>query len=172
MTTTAQDVVGIFDAESFEQLFPFAVAMRLQLNPTSKVPQHPLETGETRIDTRIPMPIEGQLLLIPDLERVEPGDIYGQIRTVYNSGKLFTLVCKAGTFENMFITGMPHDETPDMQDNMQIILRVSEALFFQAQASAAAASATTKKPRATKNTNTAKRGEQAPRQSVAYQIFN
>lgn len=168
--TTAQDVVGIFDAETFEQLFPFGVAMRLQLNPTSKVPQHPLETGETRIDTRISMPIEGQLLLVPDLDMVEPADIYGQIRTVYNAGKLFTLVCKAGTFENMFITGMPHDETPDMQDSMQIILRVSEALFFQTQATAAAVTPT--KPKATKNTSTAKRGEQAPRQSVAYQIFN
>lgn len=168
--TTAQDVVGMFDAESFEQLFPFAVAMRLQLNPTSKVPQHPLETGETRIDTRISMPIEGQLLLIPDLDKVAPADIYGQIRTVYNAGKLFTLVSKAGTFENMFITGMPHDETPDMQDNMQIVLRVSEALFFKTQATAAAAAPT--KPKATKNASTAKRGEQAPRQSVAYKIFN
>lgn len=168
--TTAQDVVGIFDAESYDQLFPFGVAMRLQLNPTSKIPQHPLETGETRIDTRIAMPIEGQLLLIPDLEMVAPADIYGQIRSVYNAGKLFTLVCKAGTFENMFITGMPHDEAPDMQDNMQIILRISEALFFQTQATAAAATPT--KPRATKNASTAKRGEQAPRESVAYQIFN
>lgn len=168
--TTAQDVVGIFDAETFDQLFPFAVTMRLQLNPTSKIPQHPLETGEVRIDTRIPMPIEGQLLLIPDLDLVEPSDIYGQIRTVYNAGKLFTLVSKAGTFENMFITGMPHDETPDMQDSLQIILRVSEALFFQTQATAAAV--TPKTPRATKNSNTAKRGEQAPRESVAYQLFN
>lgn len=168
--TTAQDVVGIFDAESFEQLFPFAVAMRLQLNPTSKVPQHPLETGEVRIDARIAMPIEGQLLLVPDLDFVEPADIYGQIRTVYNAGKLFTLVSKAGTFENMFITGMPHDESPDMQDSLQIVLRVSEALFFQTQATAAAA--TKKTPRSTKNSNTAKRGEQAPRQSVAHKIFN
>jgi hypothetical protein len=168
--TTAQDVVGIFDAESFEQMFSAAVVMRLQLNPTSKVPQHPLETGETRIDTRISMPVDGQLLLIPNLDRVQPADIYGQIRTVYNSGKLFTIVCKAGTFENMFITGMPHDETPDMQDSLQIVLRVSEALFFKSQATAAAV--TPKKPRATKNSSTAKRGEQAPRQSVAYQIFN
>lgn len=165
--TTAQDVVGVFDAESFEQLFPFAASMRLQLNPTSKVPQHPLETGETRIDTRIAMPIEGQLLLIPDLDLATPADIYGQVRSAYSSGRLMTLVCKAGTFENMFISAMPHDETPDMMDNIQIILRLSEALFFETQATASV-----RKPRSTKNSNTAKRGEQAPRQSVAYQIFN
>lgn len=165
--TTAQDVVGIFDAESFEQLFPFAASMRLQINPTSKIPQHPLETGETRIDTRIAMPIDGQLLLIPDLDYAEPADIYAQVQTAYNAGKLMTLVCKAGTFENMFISAMPHDESPDMADNIQIILRLSEAQFFQSQATAA-----TRTPRASKNTNTAKRGEQAPRQSAAYQIFN
>ena len=165
--TTAQDVVGVFDAQSFEQLFQFAGSMRLQLNPSSKVPQHPLETGETRIDARISMPIEGQLLLIPDLNFATPSDIYGQIRSAYNGGQLMTLVCKAGTFENMFISAMPHDETPDMQDNIQIILRLSEALFFETQATAAV-----RKPKATKNSNTAKRGEQAPRSSVAYKIFN
>lgn len=165
--STAQDVVGIFDAESFEQLFPFAVSMRLQLNPSSKVPQHPLETGETRIDTRISMSIDGQLLLIPDLDRTTPADIYGQIRSAYNAGKLMTLVCKAGTFENMFIAAMPHDENPDMQDNVQIILRLMEAQFFASQATASV-----RQPRATKNSNTAKRGEQAPRQSVAHSIFN
>ena len=166
--TTAQDVVGIFDAETFEQLFPFAASMRLQLNPSSKVPQHPLETGESRIDTRISLPIDGQLLLIPDLDRATPGDVYGQIRAAYNASQLMTLVCKAGTFENMFISAMPHDESPDMADNIQIILRLSEAQFFETQATAAAA----RKPRATKNSNTAKRGEQAPRQSVAHSIFN
>lgn len=169
--TTAQDIVGVFDAESFDQLFPFAASMRLQLNPSSKVPQHPLETGETRIDTRISLPIEGQLLLIPDLDRAEPADIYDQIRTAYNAGQLMTLVSKAGVFENMFISGMPHDESPDMQDNIQIILRLQEAMFFETQATAVT-SPEKRKPKATKNSNTAKRGEQAPRESVAYQIFN
>lgn len=165
--TMAQDVVGIFDAETFDQLFPFAMSMRLQLNPSSKVPQHPREDGSSVIDDIIFLPIDGQLLLIPDLDRATPGDVYGQIRTAYFAKKLMTLVCKAGTFENMFISAMPHDESPDMADNIQIILRLSEAQFFESQATAS-----NRKPRSTKNSNTAKRGEQAPRQSVAHSIFN
>lgn len=163
MTAPAQDVTGVFSNDGGEQLFSNARAMRVQVLRDSKVMQHPLENGSSVIDHRVTLPIEAQLLLI--LPGYQYRDLYGVIKGLFLAGEQMTVLTKVDSFPNMFISKMPHEETPDMMDAVQMVLSLQEAQFFKTQFNAIA-------PRAAgKSTTTSKRGEQAPRSSVAYDIF-
>lgn len=156
------DVIGCFKTEGGEQLFENASTMRLQVRREKKVMRHPLENGSSVIDHTVTTPAEGQLLLI--LPAPAYRDTYAVIKSSFLAGELFTLQTRADSFPNMFIVSMPHEETPEMMDALQVILQVQEAIFFKRQFQAIT-------PRATRSTSTTRRGEQAPRSSVAYDLF-
>lgn len=164
MTTTAADVVGIF-AEDGTQKFTVARSMRIQTVRSAKAMSHPLETGSSVTDHRVIMPIEAQLLVT--LSGDQYAAAYGEIAASFNSGELFTVQCRATSFPNMLIVDMPHEETPEKIDAIDIVLKLQEVQFFKSQATASNSVA-----RSSKSSNTAKRGEQAPRSSVAYDIFH
>lgn len=164
MTTTTADVVGIF-AEDGTQKFVTARSMRIQTTRSSKAMSHPLETGASVTDHRVILPIEAQLLVT--ISRDEYAAAYGEIAASFNSGEMFKVQCRAASFENMFIVDMPHEEVPEKMDAIDIVLKLQEAQFFKSQATASSA-----RGRSSKSSSTAKRGEQAPRNSVAYDIFH
>lgn len=161
---TNEDVVGIFD-EGGTQMFVTARSMRLQTSRSSKTMQHPLETGATVVDHRITLPTEATLMLVLQAEDYRTG--YSELSAAFNAGTLFTVQCKADSFASMYISDLPHEESPDQFDAITILLKLTEAQFFKSQAQA-----TNAKPRNSKSSNTAKRGEQSPRSSVAYDIFH
>lgn len=161
--TFPQDVVGVFVNKGEEQLFTDARSMRVAINRSSKTMQHPLEDGSSVIDHRVIMPIEGQLLLILGGDQYR--DLYSVIKGYFTSGELLTIQTRADSYPNMFISDMPHEETPEMMDAVQMVLRVQEAVFFKKQLQTIA-------PRSTRSASTTRRGEQAGRQSsVAYDLF-
>lgn len=159
----AQNVVGVFLNGGGTEVFADASTMRLSVDRSSKVMEHPLEDGSMVIDHTVTNPIEAQLVLILPGEKYR--DLYSVIRGYFLSRELLTLQTKADSYSNMFISNMPHEETPDMMDAVQMVLGLREAVFFKRQVQTIA-------PRSTKSAGTTKRGEQAPqRSSVAYDIF-
>lgn len=163
MSTFAQDVVGVFRGEGSEQVFTEARSMRVGIDNASKVMEHPLEDGSSVIDHTVSLPIQAQLVLILPNDKYR--DLYAVIKGLKASRELLTLQTRADSYPNMFVADMPHEETPDMLDAVQMVLKLREAVFFKRQVQTIA-------PRATKSVSTTKRGEQAPRQSsVAYDLF-
>lgn len=160
--TTYEDVVGIFDSDG-NQKFITARSMRLQTTRVAKMPMHPLETGASAVDHRVIMPIEAQLLVTLQAKDYRNG--YSQIQASFNNGDLLAVHCKANTFPNMVIAELPHEESPDMFDAVQIAVRLVETIFFKTQAQAIT------KASKSRSASTTRRGEQSPRESVAYQIF-
>lgn len=158
------DVIGIFGDDG-RQYFVKARSMRLQSNRSSKTMQHPLETGSSVVDHRIQLPIEATLMVV--MQAADYKSMYSQIAAAFNAGTLFTLQCKADSFPSMYVSDMPHEESPEQYDAITMVLKLTEAAFFKSQASAITA-----RPRNSKNSSTAKRGEQAPKNSVAYDIFH
>ena len=160
-------MIGLFTADG-KQLFQGAESMTVQVNPTSKVAQHPLEDGTSVVDHRVILATEAHVILICHGDKYI--DTYNEVRQVFHSGELLTLFTAVGVRENMYIATMPHDETPDMLGAVPIALRLVEAQFFKAQGQAI----NTKKVKDPKNSGTAKRGEQAPkkveRSSILFKV--
>lgn len=161
--TPITDVVGVFDSNG-NQKFTQARSMRIQVNPSSQMARHPLETGSSVVDHRIVLPTEAQLLVM--LQAADYSNGYGQLRASFNAGEILTVHCKAGVFSNMCIADMPHEETPEMIDLIQVAVKLVETQFFRSQAQAIS------RPARSRSATTTRRGEQTPqRSSVAYQIF-
>lgn len=160
--TTRLDVVGVFDSNG-NQKFERARSMRIQTTRTARTAQHPLETGSSVVDHRVLMPVEAQLLVVLEARHYRNG--YSQIEASFNSGEILSVHCNATVFRNMCIADMPHEETPDMFNAVQIMIKLVETQFFRTQAQAI------RKPSKSRSASTARRGEQTPRESVAHKIF-
>lgn len=156
-----QEVVGVF-GDGFAPMFEGATSMKAQIDRKSKVMQHPLENGASIIDHRVILANEIQLMLV--LSGVNYRNIYKQIVTAYLAGTMLTVQTRVDSFPKMFIAAMPHEETPEMTSAVQVALSLQEAQF-------ALTTFQTMTPRKASNTSTVKRGEQAPKTSVAYDIF-
>lgn len=123
----AQDVVAVFDITGTTQLFPHARPIHAVVKPTSRTMEHPIENGQTIADHRIIMPVE------IDLSLVIPADYYQtsflDILDSFSYANLLIVQTKFGTYRNMIIADLPHEEDPDMFDAIKISLRLREVLF-------------------------------------------
>lgn len=170
MSETVVDVVGVFD-EDFAQVFVDARAMKADITRTSRVMRHPLENGSSIADHRVIDPDEIALLLFMPDDKYR--DLYAQIATAFATAQKFTIQTKVASFPDMFISEMPHEETPEFDDLVQIIVKFTEVKFLTMQFEAIA-------PARPASKATVKRGEQAPKadpptakkSSVAYSWFN
>lgn len=168
------DVTGIFN-EDFEQVFVEARAMKADVSRASRVMRHPLENGSSIADHRVIEPNEITLLMfLPnDLFR----DLYAQLATAFVTAQKFTVQTKVGSFPDMFISEMPHEETPEFVDLVQVLVKLTEVTFLTMQFEAAPVRPA---PNKSASKSTVKRGEQAPKadpptekkSSVAYGWFN
>lgn len=172
MSAPNVDVTGLFD-EDFNQMFVEARAMKADVSRASRVMRHPLENGATIADHRVIDPNEIVLLMFLPNDRYR--DLYAQIATAFATAKKLTVQTKVGSFPNMFISELPHEETPEFVDLVQVIVKLTEVNFLSMQFEAIAPA-----PNKSASKATVKRGEQAPKadtptekkSSVAYGWFN
>lgn len=150
--SAAQDVVCVLD-ESLTQVFELARPMKAVVKEEAKMMEHPIETGAVVTDHRILLPVEIQLSLV--LSSEEYRDVYQQIRELFHAGELLTVQTRTGSYPDMVIQSMPHEETPDMADGTTLALSLRETQFVEPQFSDLKVS----KPA---DGNTVKRGEQQP----------
>ncbi len=128
--TAAVDVVGLFD-DSFAQCFVDARPIKATVKESSKMMEHPIESGATITDHRIILPVEIELSMM--LPSTAYRNTYPQIREAYLNGQAFSVQTKAGRYSNMFITDMPHEEDPDIFDSIMLSLRLKEVSVVKAQ---------------------------------------
>lgn len=172
MTVPLIDVTGVFDKD-YNQVFPLARSMRAAVDRASKPMAHPLEDGSEIIDHRVFLATTIELLLF--LPESEYKNIYGQIDAAYKAGQMFTVQTKAASFPNMFISEMPHQETPDFADLVQVALKLHEARFVKTQFEAIEPRKEASKKTVKSGEKTAKKETEDPtkkKASVAYKIFN
>lgn len=153
------DVVALLDA-SGAQVFVTARPMKATVKESSKSMEHPLETGATIVDHRIILPLEIELSVL--LTEADGPAVYQQLRAVFLRGDLLTLQTRAGSYSNLLLEAIPHDESPDMFDGLAVSVSLKEVVFVTAVYSKTAiqpASGSTHK-------STVKRGEQQPKTSA------
>lgn len=125
--TKAVDVVAITGA-GFVPLFTQARPLTAGVYETADVMEHPLETGAVIADHIVfqPVEIELPLLCVGDLAY---RSTYALLRSTFNAGTLLTIRTRTGSYPNMVITDLPHEETADVFDGIAIRLRLREARF-------------------------------------------
>lgn len=125
--TRAVDVVAI-TAGGFAPVFASARPLMASVYEYADVMEHPLETGALVTDHIVFKPIEIELPLMC-VGELAYRSTYAAIRATYMSGMLLTIRTRTGSYPNMVITDLPHDETPDAFDAVAIRLRLREARF-------------------------------------------
>lgn len=152
-TNAAVDVVGVFDSE-FRQLFSLARPLKGMVREEAKVMEHPVESGSSVADHRVILPVEMELTLM--LAGEEYRDTYSAIKDAYLNTELLTVQTKTGSYSDMIIAGMPHEEVGEIFDAVPLYLQLKEVKLVTAQFQALPPAAVKKKSDA----STVKRGEQ------------
>lgn len=150
---SAADVVGVFDS-NFAQLFPLGRPLKALIREEAKVMEHPVESGATVTDHRVILPVEIEMTLM--LNDAEYRDTYNAVKERYLKTEVLTVQTKTGSYPNMILASIPHEEVPDVFDAIPMFLRFREVLFVAAQFQALPPRAV-RKP---SDASTVKRGEQ------------
>lgn len=125
--TRSLDVVAITGA-GFVPLFTNARPLVASVYEFADIMEHPLETGAVIADHIVFQPTEIELPLMC-VGEFAYRSTYAAIRATFHAGTLLTIRTRTGSYPNMVITDLPHDETPDAFDAVSIRLRLREAKF-------------------------------------------
>ncbi len=155
MATSSRDVVAVL-ASDFTQVFADARALKIAVNPSSKLMEHPVETGATIVDHRVLLPVTAELSVIISTANYKA--VYQQIRDLFARGELLTVQTHVESFPNMVIEKIPHDESGDIIDGVAVSIALKQAQFVTAQF----ASLPPQKVARPKDADTVQRGQQQP----------
>lgn len=126
-STKKLDVVQILDQTSGQQIFADARPIAAFVREVSKGLRYPIETGAVITDSIIIEPIEINMDMLINQDGY--ATVYPQIRTGRLNGILYTVQTRTGTYKNMFIEEMPHEETSEMMSSIKIHIKFVEALL-------------------------------------------
>lgn len=121
------DVVRITDSAG-RQVFAEARAMKAGVLQDSELFQHPLENGSKTTDYKIDKPVQIQLgVLIPTDSYTA---VYSSLLDAKKNGEQFIVQTKAGSFANMIIKSMPHEESSEYGDCLAMQINFEEVLWY------------------------------------------
>ena len=122
------DVVAITSAGGFGQMFAQARPLVADVYEMADLMEHPLETGSVIADHIVFRPVEIELPLMC-VGELAYRSTYAALRQTFKAGTLLTIRTRTGSYPNMVITDLPHEETPDSFDAISVRLRLREARF-------------------------------------------
>ena len=154
-STKKVDVVQILD-QSGNQVFASARPLNAFVREVSKGLRYPIETGAVLTDSIIVEPVEIQMDVL--IQQGGYATTYPQIRTGRINGTLYTVQTRTGTYKNMYIEEMPHDETSEMMSAIKMHLKFVEALFVAPSTTGATQIQNNYSPAAPQNSNTKAQG--------------
>lgn len=127
--TKAVDVVAII-GPGFSPLFSPARPMTADVREGAALMEHPIETGAIIADHIVfdPIEITFPVIIVGELEY---RNTYALMKAAFTAGTLLTIVTRTGSYANMVITDMPHEERPDAFNAIGMRLKFREAKFVQ-----------------------------------------
>ncbi len=134
---SAEDIVAVLD-EFGEQIFIGEEGLlgsflggQIKARPTkafvnrdTKGFSHPLENNLSLTDHRIVFPIEISMTLL--ISKDSKSEIYKQIEFYFINAKTVEVRTKAATFSSLYISAMPHNETPSKFDTLEMDIKFRE----------------------------------------------
>lgn len=156
--SAAQDVVGIFD-QNLNQVAVKARAIKAAVREEAKLMEHPLEDGGTVADHKVIQPVSIDLSIVTQGGVAK--DVYNELFKLFKKADLLVVSTKVGVYDSMVIEAMPHEETPDMMDEVTIAVRLKEVKLVKTQTGALPASSVAHKG----DSSTVSKGQQSPEQT-------
>lgn len=138
LSTAAADVTAIFDAE-FNRVLRDADIITASVSEPSLFFDQPLENSTVSTDHIIFLPVEISIPMI--LPAAHYRDLYQQIKDFRNNATPLFVQMKTGSYGNMLIQDIPHDEDPERFDVIAITLILREVQGFNAAVQALSADA-------------------------------
>lgn len=162
ISTQQSDVVGIYDS-NFQQVIQSARPMRATVQIVARTMDHPVESGGVRSDWRVILPIE---ITIPVfISGSEYRATYQSIYAIFNDTQLLTVRTKTGSYGNMLLSGIPHEESAEDYDLIRMVLHFRQMIVIDTQFQALS-------PEQAGDTDqsTVSRGEQQPQGTIALDV--
>lgn len=127
INSVSQDAIAILDAENFAQLFPLASPMQVVVRELSKVLGFTAEDGAEKSDHIVYLPVEVE---IPFLLTEDMRNVYAAFKQAWKTQQTLVVQTKVDTYSGLIIYEMPHDETSDFGNSVQMTvkLRVFETI--------------------------------------------
>jgi hypothetical protein len=127
-SSVLNSLVGATGATAaFGQMFADARPLKATVRETSKVMEHPVETGVMLADHHVINPVEIDIPLVVKSQFYAA--TYTQIRQAFVAATLLSVKTRVGTYPNMIIADMPHEEDADMYDAITIALHLKQVLY-------------------------------------------
>lgn len=102
-----------------------------EINISSSVAEHPIETGQVIMDSSIRNPIKAKInIYVPTMYYTA---IYDEIYRFYDEKKKIIILTKFGLYENMVITAMPYRLQNSTVDRPLIQLELQEVREVEAE---------------------------------------
>jgi hypothetical protein len=119
------DIVGLYDDSG--QVYAQARPLKASIRETSKIMEHPVETGVVLSDHHIINPVEIELpLFVPSTDYAST---YQQIKADFLAATLLSVKTPVNVYGSMIIADMPHEESPEHFNAIIIGLRLKQVLF-------------------------------------------
>lgn len=155
------DAVAIFDGTNYRQLFADARPLKATVRETSKIMEHPAETGIIVADHHIINPVEIDLPLM--IRAQDYSATYQQIKSAYIDATSLTVQTRTDVYPNMIIADMPHEESPEFYDAIMLALHLKQVLHVSSVGGVPSPSSPNAyAPADPANSNTAQNGLQSP----------
>lgn len=102
-----------------------------EVNISSSVAEHPIETGQVIMDSAIRNPVKAKVnIYVPTMYYTT---IYNAIKTYFEDKKKIILLTKFGLYENMVLTAMPYRLQANNVDRPVISLELQEVREVEAE---------------------------------------
>lgn len=120
------DVIQILDQDSLQQVFSQARPLKASVRELSRGLRYPIETGAVLTDSIVILPLE--ILMDVFIPSTAYSTVYPALRASRIAGKLLTVQTRTGTYKNMYIEGMPHEESTEVMNAIVMTLHLVEAI--------------------------------------------
>lgn len=112
---------------AFGQMFANARPLKAHIRETSRVMDHPVETGVVISDHHIINPVEIDIPMLVTAEFYAA--TYSQIRQAFISATPLSVKTRVGVYADMIIQDMPHEEDAEMYDVITIGLHLKQVIY-------------------------------------------
>ncbi|WP_146198965.1 phage baseplate protein, partial [Falsochrobactrum shanghaiense] len=137
MTTNAErasqaaDVVAIYRSEDMAQVLAALRPLSTSVFETAQLMEHPVEDGSMIADHLVIDPTEVELPCI--VQAADIPAVIDEARELHVGGVLLTVQTRGGGILNMVLVGIPREETPQAIDSPNVLLRLRQARFVEAE---------------------------------------
>ena len=154
--------------ENGQELLTSASIVSCSVNDTSKLMEHPIESGAVVSDYKIFNPVTATLTVA--LSQMEYSSEFAEVYSIYKSCKFVTLQTKTNVYQNLQILSLQHEANSQNVNRPSLVIQFKEALTVEAQFD----SVKTLKNAGSGNTKNlgSKQAVESPKNSILKDIFN